>query len=633
MIYLEDNTSTVSKLIENQFPYHVQENTPKFLKFLTSYYESQEGQYQPFDIASNLLDYYSISYYRPNRLTENTVLTGNLSLSATTVSVKSTQGFPHRNGYIKIGNEIIFYKDKTATSFTNCVRGSKALVLDNIPKSHLTLTTTTAAEHLSSLSTTKVINLAYYFANEFVDRIKKEIAPFIPEVLDSELDLGGFLGKIKSFYLSKGSLNSHRTLFRILFNDRKFNIKLKNRGKGAVIKVDNIGGVCNISTIPQSGGTEWDHRKVGGELLNPPIVEVFGTGRGTVVNNIRPNATAKITVTDIRASDGAITTVRLDDAGEGYVGPITARVRPRRFRQDEIVINQTGTGVGKVEYHDTFNEELTLYEVVGYFSPDDDIYVANQGEQARAYIARTPFRTRTVSGVEIQGEQQEIEFPREYTFKTSASDYIDRKIIRCKILGASGSALPAAFSLKQDADTLFGVKGVEIEADNQKTLSEDIFEIEVSTNTDLNDIYLQPSTLTTKAFNISSDTILTVDDASRFPLTNGIIRIGDNELKYTSRSVNQFFGCTGSGINVPTRTEIISFGRRKYDVQWASNQVIKKGEYRYYGDNLYIAVTTGTTGTTAPTHTSGNKADGSIITTPPAVTWRFFSKNRFDHSF
>ena len=633
MIYLEDNTSTVSKLIENQFPYHVQENTPKFLKFLTSYYESQEGQYQPFDIASNLLDYYSISYYRPNRLTENTVLTGNLSLSATTVSVKSTQGFPHKNGYIKIGNEIIFYRDKTATSFTNCVRGSKALVLDNIPKSHLTLTTTTAAEHLSSLSTTKVINLAYYFANEFVDRIKKEIAPFIPEVLDSELDLGGFLGKIKSFYLSKGSLNSHRTLFRILFNDRKFNIKLKNRGKGAVIKVDNIGGVCNISTIPQSGGTEWDHRKVGGELLNPPIVEVFGTGRGTVVNNIRPNATAKITVTDIRASDGAITTVRLDDAGEGYVGPITARVRPRRFRQDEIVINQTGTGVGKVEYHDTFNEELTLYEVVGYFSPDDDIYVANQGEQARAYIARTPFRTRTVSGVEIQGEQQEIEFPREYTFKTSASDYIDRKIIRCKILGASGSTLPAAFSLKQDADTLFGVKGVEIEADNQKTLSEDIFEIEVSTNTDLNDIYLQPSTLTTKAFNISSDTILTVDDASRFPLTNGIIRIGDNELKYTSRSVNQFFGCTGSGINVPTRTEIISFGRRKYDVQWASNQVIKKGEYRYYGENLYIAVTSGTTGSTAPTHTSGNKADGSIITTPPAVTWRFFSKNRFDHSF
>ena len=348
MIYLEDNTSTVSKLIENQFPYHVQENTPKFLKFLTSYYESQEGQYQSFDIASNLLDYYSISYYRPNRLTENTVLTGNVSLSTTSISVKSTQGFPHRNGYIKIGNEIIFYRDKTATSFTNCVRGTKALVLDNIPKSHLTLTTSTAAEHLSNLSTTKVINLAYYFANEFVDRIKKEIAPFIPEVLDSELDLGGFLGKIKSFYLSKGSLNSHRTLFRILYNDRKFTIKLKGRGKDAEIKVDNVGGVANIATNPQNGGSEYDHRKAGGVLLNPPIVEVFGTGRGTVVNNIRPNATAKITVKDIRASDGAILTVSLDDAGEGYVGPITARVRPRRFKQDEIVINQTNTGTGKV---------------------------------------------------------------------------------------------------------------------------------------------------------------------------------------------------------------------------------------------------------------------------------------------
>ena len=50
-------------------------------------------------------------------------------------------------------------------------------------------------------------------------------------------------------------------------------------------------------------------------------------------------------------------------------------------------------------------------------------------------------------------------------------------------------------------------------------------------------------------------------------------------------------------------------------------------------DRLYTAQTTGVSSTIAPTHTTGNKADGSIITTPPAVTWRFFSKNRFDHSF
>ena len=168
MIYLEEKTSTVSKLIENQFPYFVQESTPNFLKFLTSYYESQEGQYQPLDIASNLVDYYNIGYYRPNRLVQNNTLTGNVSLSDTTINVNSTKGFPYKNGYIKIDNEIIFYRDKTETQFTNCVRGTKALILDNVPLSNLTLTTSVKAEHLLK---TKVVNIAYNFANEFLNRI------------------------------------------------------------------------------------------------------------------------------------------------------------------------------------------------------------------------------------------------------------------------------------------------------------------------------------------------------------------------------------------------------------------------------------------------------------------------------
>ena len=48
---------------------------------------------------------------------------------------------------------------------------------------------------------------------------------------------------------------------------------MKGRGKDAEIKVDNVGGVANIATNPQNGGSEYDHRKAGGELINPPIVE------------------------------------------------------------------------------------------------------------------------------------------------------------------------------------------------------------------------------------------------------------------------------------------------------------------------------------------------------------------------
>ena len=132
MRYLEEKTSIISTIIENQFPQHVQENNPLFLNFLAEYYKSQEGKYGPLDIASNLTDYYNITYFRPNRLVESVELTSDINDSVTTIPVFSTKGYPEK-GYIKIDDEIIYYEDKTEKSFTNCIRGTKALVLSNIP--------------------------------------------------------------------------------------------------------------------------------------------------------------------------------------------------------------------------------------------------------------------------------------------------------------------------------------------------------------------------------------------------------------------------------------------------------------------------------------------------------------------
>ena len=106
---LSNIKSIVSTLVENQFPQHVQENNPEFINFLSSYYESQEGKYGPFDIAANLLDYYNVTYYRPNRLVESVELTSAINDSVDTINVRSTLGYPSR-GYIKIDDEIIFYK-------------------------------------------------------------------------------------------------------------------------------------------------------------------------------------------------------------------------------------------------------------------------------------------------------------------------------------------------------------------------------------------------------------------------------------------------------------------------------------------------------------------------------------------
>ncbi len=49
---------------------------------------------------------------------------------------------------------------------------------------------------------------------------------------------------------------------------------------------------------------------------------------------------------------------------------------------------------------------------------------------------------------------------------------------------------------------------------------------------------------------------------------------------------------------------------------WGAGQIVKAGASRYNGSNCYIAAAAGTTGATAPTHTSGTVSDGT-------VPWRY----------
>jgi len=643
MKYLEEKTSNVSILIENQFPDFVQGTNDKFLNFVSSYYESQERKYQPLDIALNLVDYYNIGYYRPNRLVESTVLveSSNLSSTATTINVESTLGFPDKNGYIQIDNEIIFYKEKTDTSFLECVRGTSALVLASIPKSNVVLTNSTAKEHLNSAVVT---NIAYGYAKEFLTRIKSELAALLPEVLDESLDLANFIKNVKSFYSAKGSLNSHRILFKILFNDRKFNIKIKSRGSGAKLKINNSRGfIVDGGVEIVSGGSGYDNRTVGGKLINSPLVDIFGSGTGIVdpVTKTRPNATAVVEVDGINSS-GTITSVDIVDPGESYRGPLTARVRNRVFEEDQLVKNVSGTGSGRVEYYDAFTDEIILYDVVGYFLPNEEIFTED-GEKARGFIAQS-YTTPVISrnGLEILGENQNIEFPKEYTFKTSNATYAKKQIIKCRLLDGyslPNDEMPKVVSLIQDQDKIFGVPGVTIEVDNSVPLSDKIYQFDVGTNSDIRKIFLPPSTVVTKSITgISSSTVdfvVTVDEATRFPVSNGIFSVKGREIFYKTRSVNQFFGCSYDGtdtFDLGVKDEVISVARLKQNNEWTTSTNISIGEYVFYGDNYYRANNSGITGSTPPTHTSGSEYDGTIVGNNP-VSWEFIGKNRLDHTF
>lgn len=646
MRYLEEKTSNISTLIENQFPDFVQQNNPKFIEFLSSYYQTFENKYQPLDIASNLIDYYNVGYYTPNQLVESTITSDLVYSTDITIDVESTAGFPSENGYIRIGSEIIFYRSKNTTQFLECVRGTTGLVLENIPKSEVVLVSSNASEHYSNV---KVENLAYNYALEFFNRIKSELAPLIPETVTGDLDFAQFLKNIKSFYSAKGSLNSHRILFKILFNDKKYNILLKPRGSGAKLKVNNYLGYIPSAPKPEIvfGGSGYDNRvdSTTNKLLNSPIITVYGSGFGSVVTSgpkagLRPNSSAVIEVTSIN-SNGTITDIEVTDTGSGYVGPIKTKIRPRSFTQDQRVYNVSGTGQGKVYYWDGFKNELVLYDVIGFFRPDDEILGVG-GEEPRAFIARAFVGTNSIrSGVQTIPEEQNIEFPREYIFKTSNSDYSEKKVIKCKFLRGdlnTYETLPSVLNIKQDEDILFGIEGVDIETDNKIPIINSSYEFEVSSNTDLNKLYVPPSTLVTKNYTISStDFVVTVDDASRFPLTNGIIFIDGSLIHYSDRSFNQFFGCnfystqTISTLNYGS--DVLSWGRKKINTVWQPNSNIEFGEFRYYGDNLYKCVKSGVTdSTTGPTHTSGVERDGSFASgNLNPVEWEYVGRNTYKH--
>ena len=124
----------------------------------------------------------------------------------------------------------------------------------------------------------------------------------------------------------------------------------------------------------------------------------------------------------------------------------------------------------------------------------------------------------------------------------------------------------------------------------------------------------------------NTDTVITVDDASGFPVTNGIVYIDGFKVEYDERTANQFLGCvtSDSGSKI-VGTEVVAFGRYKTRRQYANSEYVKEGQERYLGDNLYLAKTTGTTDSSlTPTHLFGTKRIGRI-------EWEYIGDSKLDY--
>ena len=209
----------IQQIVQNQIPEFLLSESPKAADFLKQYYISQEYQGGPIDIAENLDQYLKVDNLTPEVISGTTKLKNTLTSSTGTIVVDSTKGFPDQYGLLKIDNEIITYTGITTNSFTGCIRGFSGITSYrqvNNPE-ELVFSTSSAGIHTSGV---EVKNLSSLFLQEFYNKIKYTFVPGLENTsLTSNLDVSNFIKEAKSLYQSKGTEESFKILFRVLYNE------------------------------------------------------------------------------------------------------------------------------------------------------------------------------------------------------------------------------------------------------------------------------------------------------------------------------------------------------------------------------------------------------------------------------
>jgi len=207
----------IDSIIESQIPEFLSVESPLFVEFLRQYYKSLEHQSGSIDIISNIVEYKNIKKFNNIDLIEQTTLTSDILTFDETISVTSTKGWPNSYGLLKINDEIITYTSKTETTFQNCIRGFSGI--ENLKSLNnpefAVFSVTQSSEHSNG---DIVHNLSNLFLIEFFEKFKYEFLPgFEARDFYENISTENIAYKIKDLYSSKGTDQSYKLLFKILY--------------------------------------------------------------------------------------------------------------------------------------------------------------------------------------------------------------------------------------------------------------------------------------------------------------------------------------------------------------------------------------------------------------------------------
>ena len=209
----------VQQIIDSQLPEFILDESPKASEFLKQYYISQEYQGGTVDIAENLDQYLKLDNLRPEVVVGFTTLSSGISSTATTIEVSTTKGFPQSYGLLKIDDEIITYTGLTTNTFTGCIRGFSGITNYHRELNYEELVFSTSNEQ-SHVGLSTVQNLSALFLQEFYKKIKYTLTPGLEDKdFVSDLNVGTFIKEARTLYQTKGTEESFRILFNVLFGE------------------------------------------------------------------------------------------------------------------------------------------------------------------------------------------------------------------------------------------------------------------------------------------------------------------------------------------------------------------------------------------------------------------------------